>query len=66
MPCYELPPNLEKEEILRVVIREQFSEDLVERLVSDIIEVSLYFSCLEVINAAIKYSDGLINIVLLN
>ncbi|KAL8280708.1 hypothetical protein RQP46_007031 [Phenoliferia psychrophenolica] len=40
VPNYELPPNLEKVEILRVVIREQFSEDLVERLVHDIIEVT--------------------------
>jgi len=66
VPNYELPPNVEKEEILRVVIREQFSEDLVERLVSDIIEVSLYFSCLEIVNAAIKHLNILMNTVRLN
>ena len=36
---YELPPALEKEEILRVVVRESMSEDLVEMLVHDVIEV---------------------------
>ena len=40
VPCYELPPNCEDIEILRVVVREQMSEDLIERLVSDIITVT--------------------------
>ncbi|ORY88356.1 glutamate decarboxylase [Leucosporidium creatinivorum] len=40
VPNYELPPNVENVEILRVVVREQFSEELVERLVFDIVEVT--------------------------
>ncbi|GAA5821350.1 hypothetical protein JCM10212_000984 [Sporobolomyces blumeae] len=38
VPNYELPPNVEEEEVLRVVVREKFNEDMVERLVIDIIE----------------------------
>ncbi|KAI5477659.1 glutamate decarboxylase [Pseudohyphozyma bogoriensis] len=40
VPNYPMPPNVEDVEILRVVIREKFSEDLVERLVIDIIEIT--------------------------
>ncbi|GAA5984567.1 hypothetical protein JCM10908_003403 [Rhodotorula pacifica] len=40
VPNYDLPPNAEKEEVLRVVFREKFSEDLTERLFSDIIEIT--------------------------
>lgn len=40
VPCYELPPNCEDVEILRVVVREQMSEELIERLVADIISVT--------------------------
>ncbi|BGP19459.1 hypothetical protein JCM10213_006279 [Rhodosporidiobolus nylandii] len=40
VPNYELPPNVEKEEVLRVVMREKFNEDLVERLFTDIIQVT--------------------------
>ncbi|GAA5888000.1 hypothetical protein JCM16303_005232 [Sporobolomyces ruberrimus] len=40
VPNYELPPNVQDEEVLRVVLRENFNEDMVERLVIDIIEVT--------------------------
>ncbi|GAA5916466.1 hypothetical protein JCM5296_005894 [Sporobolomyces johnsonii] len=40
VPNYELPPNAENEEVLRVVMREKFNEDMVERLVIDIIGVT--------------------------
>ena len=30
MPNYELPPSVDKEEVLRVVVRESMSEDLVD------------------------------------
>eukprot|EP01117_Protostelium_nocturnum_P004372 TRINITY_DN1583_c0_g1_i1.p1 TRINITY_DN1583_c0_g1~~TRINITY_DN1583_c0_g1_i1.p1 ORF type:complete len:551 (-),score=192.84 TRINITY_DN1583_c0_g1_i1:52-1704(-) len=40
LPNYPLPPNEEKEEILRVVVRESFSLDLCERLIRDIIHVT--------------------------
>ncbi|GAA5944068.1 uncharacterized protein JCM15063_004306 [Sporobolomyces koalae] len=40
VPNYELPPNAQDEEVLRVVIREKFNEDMVERLVVDIINVT--------------------------
>ncbi|SCV69476.1 BQ2448_2496 [Microbotryum intermedium] len=40
IPNYELPPDVSNVEILRVVVREQFSEDLVERLVIDLIEIT--------------------------
>ncbi|GAA5902753.1 hypothetical protein JCM6882_004057 [Rhodosporidiobolus microsporus] len=40
VPNYELPPNVEKEEVLRVVVREKFNEDLVERLFTDLIQIT--------------------------
>ncbi|GAA5831927.1 hypothetical protein JCM11251_002754 [Rhodosporidiobolus azoricus] len=40
VPNYELPPNVENEEVLRVVMREKFNEDLVERLFTDIIRIT--------------------------
>lgn len=39
-PDYPLPPNEEKTEILRVVVRESMSLDLLDRLISDIIAVT--------------------------
>ena len=40
VPNYELAPNLEHIEILRVVVKENFSEVLCDRLVSDIVEIT--------------------------
>ncbi|KAJ6513906.1 glutamate decarboxylase [Mycena vitilis] len=40
VPNYELAPGMEKVEILRVVCRENMTEELVERLVNDLIEVT--------------------------
>ncbi|THH14323.1 hypothetical protein EW146_g5991 [Bondarzewia mesenterica] len=40
VPNYELPPDLENVEILRVVVRENLSEVLIDRLVADIIELT--------------------------
>jgi len=40
VPNYELPPALEKVEILRVVIRENITEVLIDQLIDDIIEVT--------------------------
>ncbi|KAJ7172732.1 glutamate decarboxylase [Mycena filopes] len=40
VPNYELAPALEKVEILRVVVRENMSEVLIERLVNDLIEIT--------------------------
>ena len=40
IPNYPLPPNEEKTEILRVVVRESMSRDLLDRLISDIISVT--------------------------
>ncbi|EJD02106.1 glutamate decarboxylase [Fomitiporia mediterranea MF3/22] len=40
VPNYELAPNLQQVDILRVVVRENFSEVLVDRLVTDIIEIT--------------------------
>lgn len=40
IPNYALPPNEDKTEILRVVIRESMSIDLLDRLVTDIIQVT--------------------------
>jgi len=40
VPNYELAPNLESIEILRVVVRENMSEALIDRLVSDLIDVT--------------------------
>lgn len=36
---YPLPPNEEKTEILRVVVRESLSLDMIDRLVTDICAV---------------------------
>lgn len=40
IPNYPLPPKEEKTEILRVVVRESMSMDLLDRLVTDIIQVT--------------------------
>ncbi|CAI6339536.1 unnamed protein product [Periconia digitata] len=40
IPNYPLPPNEEKTEILRVVVRETLSLDMIDRLVSDIVGVT--------------------------
>lgn len=40
IPNYALPPNEDATEILRVVVRENMSFDLLERLISDIVEVT--------------------------
>ncbi|KAI6028315.1 glutamate decarboxylase [Pisolithus orientalis] len=40
VPNYELPPDLEKVQILRVVIREHLAEALVDRLFADIVEIT--------------------------
>jgi glutamate decarboxylase len=40
IPNYALPPNEEKTEILRVVVRESMSLDLLDRLITDIVEVT--------------------------
>ena len=40
MPNYPLPANEEKTEILRVVVQESMSMDLLDRLISDIISVT--------------------------
>ena len=40
IPNYPLPPNEEKTEILRVVVRESMSMDLLDRLITDIVGVT--------------------------
>ncbi|KAF7295125.1 Glutamate decarboxylase [Mycena indigotica] len=40
VPNYELAPDLQTVEILRVVVRESMTETLVERLVNDLIEIT--------------------------
>lgn len=40
IPNYPLPPNEEKIEILRVVVRESMSFDLLDRLITDLCEVT--------------------------
>jgi len=40
VPNYELAPDLQKVEILRVVIREHMTEMLVDQLVADLIEIT--------------------------
>ncbi len=40
MTDYPLPPNEDKTEILRVVVRESMSLDLLDRLIADIISVT--------------------------
>ena len=40
LPDYPLPPNEEKIEILRVVVRESMSRDLLDRLITDIFQVT--------------------------
>ena len=37
---YPLPPNEEKTEILRVVVRESLSLDMIDRLVTDIVAIT--------------------------
>ncbi|KAI6006029.1 glutamate decarboxylase [Pisolithus albus] len=40
VPNYELPPDLENVQILRVVVRENLAEPLVDRLFADIVEIT--------------------------
>lgn len=40
IPNYSLPPNEEKTEILRIVVRESMSFDLLDRLIADICAVT--------------------------
>jgi glutamate decarboxylase len=40
VPNYELAPDLESVDILRVVVRESMTEELVDRLVSDLVELT--------------------------
>ncbi|KAI5861077.1 glutamate decarboxylase [Durotheca rogersii] len=40
IPNYALPPNEEKTEILRIVIRESMSFDLLDRLIGDLVSVT--------------------------
>ncbi|WFD43772.1 glutamate decarboxylase [Malassezia psittaci] len=40
VPNYELPPNLQKVQILRVVVRDSMSADLIDQLVNDILSVT--------------------------
>ncbi|GAA6049955.1 hypothetical protein JCM3770_007067 [Rhodotorula araucariae] len=40
IPNYSLPENAQGEEVLRVVMRETFNEDMVERLFSDLVVVT--------------------------
>jgi len=40
VPNYALPPNVENIDVLRVVVRENISAELVERLIADIMEVT--------------------------
>jgi glutamate decarboxylase len=39
IPNYPLPPDEEKTEILRVVVRQTLSLDMIDRLVTDIVSV---------------------------
>ena len=43
VPNYELAPDLENVEILRVVVREQLTATMIDRLVADIVRLS--FAC---------------------
>lgn len=40
IPNYALPPNMEKQEILRVVVRESHTQSLLDDLIRDILEVT--------------------------
>lgn len=40
VPNYNLPPSLEKVEILRIVVRESVSGDLIERVLADLLEIT--------------------------
>ena len=46
VPNYELAPDLEKTEILRVVVRENLTETLIDRLISDLAssKLPIFFS----------------------
>src|ERR1700761_341345 len=42
MPDYPLPPDAEKTEVLRIVVRESMCLDLLDRLISDICTATEY------------------------
>lgn len=49
---YPLPPNEEKTEIMRVVVRESMSMDLLDRLVSDILAVTESMTTIDSVDLA--------------
>ena len=42
VPNYELAPDLQDVEILRVVVRESVTADMIDRLVADLVSIVLY------------------------
>lgn len=52
IPNYPLPPNEEKTEILRVVVRESMSMDLLDRLICDICAVTEALMSLDAVDLA--------------
>lgn len=60
VPAYTMPANAQHITVLRVVIREDFSRTLAERLVLDIIKVISYLDALpSSFNAKVKNTDEL-------
>lgn len=60
VPAYTMPANAQHITVLRVVIREDFSRTLAERLVLDIIKVINYLDALpSSFNAKVKNNDEL-------
>ena len=58
IPNYPLPPNEEKIEILRIVVRESMSLDLLDRLITDIITVTEQLMNSEPVDLAPFQSDS--------
>ncbi|KAF8336574.1 pyridoxal phosphate-dependent transferase [Cantharellus anzutake] len=40
VPNYNMPPNVEKVEVLRIVVRESMNPDIIERVAADILEIT--------------------------
>ncbi|TPX20211.1 hypothetical protein DIZ76_016099 [Coccidioides immitis] len=56
IPNYPLPPKTDNIEILRVVVRESMSGDLIDKLISDIVEVTERVMTSEPIDVAVLQS----------
>ena len=58
VPAYTMPPDAQHISVLRVVIREDFSRSLADRLIADIVKVVNELEAAQPTNSAISVHNG--------